>query len=91
MGYGVKIFLPSPPNYVTRSPGRESRVKRNPSRRFLFFFLRFENHFTPAVTFSFVFVVNYRKRLAQQRGNENSLSPSTHIEVTHGHAQTQVD
>ena len=21
MGYGVKIFLPSPPNYVTRSPG----------------------------------------------------------------------
>ena len=20
-GYGVKIFLPSPPNYVTRSPG----------------------------------------------------------------------
>ena len=24
VGYGVKIFLPSPPNYVTRSPG-ESR------------------------------------------------------------------
>ena len=24
MGYGVKIFLPSPPNYVTRSPGRYS-------------------------------------------------------------------
>ena len=22
VGYGVKIFLPSPPNYVTRSPGR---------------------------------------------------------------------
>ena len=22
--YGVKIFLPSPPNYVTRSPGRET-------------------------------------------------------------------
>ena len=21
VGYGVKIFLPSPPNYVTRSPG----------------------------------------------------------------------
>ena len=24
VGYGVKIFLPSPPNYVTRSPGQES-------------------------------------------------------------------
>ena len=23
VGYGVKIFLPSPPNYVTRSPGDE--------------------------------------------------------------------
>ena len=23
VGYGVKMFLPSPPNYVTRSPGRE--------------------------------------------------------------------
>ena len=22
VGYGVKIFLPSPPHYVTRSPGR---------------------------------------------------------------------
>ena len=21
VGYGVKIFLPSPPNYITRSPG----------------------------------------------------------------------
>ena len=21
VGYGVEIFLPSPPNYVTRSPG----------------------------------------------------------------------
>ena len=24
VGYGVKIFLPSPPNYVTRSPGSDS-------------------------------------------------------------------
>ena len=24
VGYGVKIFLPSPPNYVTRSPGKYS-------------------------------------------------------------------
>ena len=23
VGYGAKIFLPSPPNYVTRSPGRD--------------------------------------------------------------------
>ena len=23
VGYGVKIFLPSPPNYVTRSPGSD--------------------------------------------------------------------
>ena len=22
VGYGLKIFLPSPPNYVTRSPGK---------------------------------------------------------------------
>ena len=22
--YGVKIFLPSPPNYVTRSPGEQT-------------------------------------------------------------------
>ena len=26
VGYGVKIFLPSPPNYVTRSPGNESVI-----------------------------------------------------------------
>ena len=25
VGYGVKIFLPSPPNYVTRSPGELNR------------------------------------------------------------------
>ena len=25
VGYGVKIFLPSPPNYVTRSPGGSLR------------------------------------------------------------------
>ena len=23
VGYGLQIFLPSPPNYVTRSPGRK--------------------------------------------------------------------
>ena len=27
VGYGVKIFLPSPPNYVTRSPGRYERFR----------------------------------------------------------------
>ena len=26
VGYGVKIFLPSPPNYVTRSPGKHVHV-----------------------------------------------------------------
>ena len=26
VGYGVKIFLPSPPHYVTRSPGQNKRV-----------------------------------------------------------------
>ena len=26
VGYGVKIFLPSPPNYVTRSPGEDATV-----------------------------------------------------------------
>ena len=25
VGYGVKIFLSSPPNYVTRSPGRDKK------------------------------------------------------------------
>ena len=33
VGYGVKIFLPSPPNYFTRSPGywsqMEGLIKRN--------------------------------------------------------------
>ena len=28
VGYGVKIFPPSPPNYVTRSPGNENKSKR---------------------------------------------------------------
>ena len=28
VGYGVKIFQPSPPNYVTRSPGRNDEDKR---------------------------------------------------------------
>ena len=27
VGYGVKIFLPSPPNYVTRSPGELNRLR----------------------------------------------------------------
>ena len=32
VGYGVKIFLPSPPNYVTRSPGRHlERISRHTS------------------------------------------------------------
>ena len=29
VGYGVKIFLPSPQNYVTRSPGGEQRNQGN--------------------------------------------------------------
>ena len=29
VGYGVKIFLPSPPNYVTRSPGLHSILSNN--------------------------------------------------------------
>ena len=28
LGYGAKIFLPSPPNYVTRSPGWTSGVEK---------------------------------------------------------------
>ena len=27
VGYGIKIFPPSPPNYVTRSPGTKSRIE----------------------------------------------------------------
>ena len=30
VGYGVKIFLPSPPNYVTRSPGDEKTCQMSP-------------------------------------------------------------
>ena len=32
VGYGVKIFHPSPPNYVTRSPGCNSFEAREKSR-----------------------------------------------------------
>ena len=28
VGYGVKIFLPSPPNYVARSPGEPVLKKK---------------------------------------------------------------
>ena len=38
VGYGVKIFLPSPPNYVTRSPGLDSPAMdyTKPTKRELF-------------------------------------------------------
>ena len=50
VGYGVKIFLPSPPNYVTRSPGivcnfswdmkmSQEKSKTMPMQIFFFFFL----------------------------------------------------
>jgi len=29
VGYGIKIILPSPPNYVTRSPGGSARIHEN--------------------------------------------------------------
>ena len=32
VGYGLKIFLPSPPNYVTRSPGQASEHTKGKSR-----------------------------------------------------------
>ena len=35
VGYGVKIFLPSPPNYVTRSPGSDYEAKVRSLRCFL--------------------------------------------------------
>ena len=31
VGYGVKIFLPSPPNYVTRSPGSVVEITFKPN------------------------------------------------------------
>ena len=34
VGYGVKIFLPSPPNYVTRSPGSGHRPEPSHRRNF---------------------------------------------------------
>ena len=35
VGYGAKIFLPSPPNYVTRSPGgsKEENERVSSSQR----------------------------------------------------------
>ena len=33
VGYGVKIFLPSPPNYVTRSPGSCPNLQYSPRER----------------------------------------------------------
>ena len=53
VGYGVKIFLPSPPNYVTRSPGRN--VKRDSRRRENTTSVRFSND----LFFSGAEVVNY--------------------------------
>ena len=41
VGYGVKIFHPSPPNYVTRSPGLKSKrryVSRDVSAKTLVMF-----------------------------------------------------
>ena len=35
VGYGVKIFHPSPPNYVTRSPGKLSQKGENSATRFI--------------------------------------------------------
>ena len=32
VGYGVKIFLPSPPNYVTRSPGYGDSHRKAPEK-----------------------------------------------------------
>jgi len=32
VGYGVKIFLPSPPNYVTRSPGEDDESSSHMSK-----------------------------------------------------------
>ena len=37
--YGVEIFHPSPPNYVTRSPGLEDRRIDDDSARFKFFLI----------------------------------------------------
>ena len=35
VGYGVKIFNPSPPNYVTRSPGIGGVLARGTDNKFL--------------------------------------------------------
>ena len=35
VGYGVKIFLPSPPNYVTRSPGVYEAFQPSPVHVFV--------------------------------------------------------
>ena len=36
VGYGVKIFLPSPPNYVTRSPGCLDKIEEFKGRDIAF-------------------------------------------------------
>ena len=38
VGYGVKIFLPSPPNYVTRSPGGKCPISLLTTTESLFVF-----------------------------------------------------
>ena len=45
VGYGVKIFLPSPLNYVTRSPGRETQSISANTRKIIFSFLRLFMHY----------------------------------------------
>ena len=50
VGYGVKIFLPSPPNYVTRSPGNHVSISCGLISNFKalrFTYLNVELHFEP--------------------------------------------
>ena len=69
VGYDVKIFLPSPPNYVTRSPGHhyfENSLKkghpnsefRSPGksarcRRVVYLFVRYVSYFPKIILSSF--------------------------------------
>ena len=90
VGYGVKIFLPSPPNYVTRSPGGDMLVTvswacENNSGRYQRFFNRFN-----AVWFGFKNLGNQtnRKRFFDNTTRKNSTNPTNLkrlIPIEHDH------
>ena len=68
VGYGVKIFLPSPPNYVTRSPGSGS----GRTKKFEFFHWLTENECAAQMRIKKLYAVHFTSgpvRLEVDGGN----------------------